>query len=113
MKRNQKGHRMANITDEEIIDAVELCQHENGGDVSTSDVAHLIVRDRSAVLRKLKLMELAGKIKHRDVRGAGGLLALWSVDCFKNFNTESEKCKMCNSAVECYEASELTKVDGT
>lgn len=31
--------------------------------------------------------------------------------CFKNFDTESEKCKRCTSAVECYEASELTKVE--
>lgn len=132
MKQNRNGHRMSNITDEQLIDAVDACH-----DKSASDIAHYMEYDRSTISRHLKQLERDKMVTHRDVRGAGGMLALWSLtgkkrcskcgkfleytgiewacpichknkfdDCFTKFNTESEKCKRCQSAVECYEASQ-------
>lgn len=94
---------MSNLTDEQLIDAVEACE-----DKSASDIAHYMGYDRSTISRHLKQLERDGMVTHRDVRGAGGLLALWRIadDCFKHFDTESKKCKRCTSAVECYEASQ-------
>lgn len=136
MKRNQKGHRMSNITDEQLIDAVKACH-----DKSASDIAHYMEYDRSTISRHLKELECNKIVTHRDVRGAGGMLALWSLtgkkrcsscdkfleytgvewacpecqkelfeddvlDCFKQFSPDSIQCKMCCIAVECYEASQ-------
>lgn len=136
MKRNQKGHRMSNITDEQLIKAVEVCE-----DKSASDIAHYMGYDRSTISRHLKQLERGGLVTHRDVRGAGGMLALWSLtgkkrcsgcdgfleytgvewacpecqkelfeddvlDCFKQFSPDSIQCKTCCIAVECCEASE-------
>lgn len=131
MKRNQKGHRMSNLTDEQLIDAVEACE-----DKSASDIAHHMGYDRSTISRHLKQLERDEMVTHRDVRGAGGMLALWSLTgkkrcskcnefleytgtewacptcehykfepCTKEFDCDSEECKRCNIAVECYEAS--------
>jgi DNA-binding transcriptional regulator GbsR (MarR family) len=100
MKRDSNGHRMPNLTDEQLIDAVKACH-----DKSASDIAHHTGYDRSTISRHLKELERNKIVTHRDVRGAGGMLALWSVadDCFKQFDKESEKCKTCCIAVECHE----------
>lgn len=130
MKQNRNGHRKSNLTDEQLIKAVEECH-----DKSASDIAHHMGGyDRSTISRHLKQLERDGLVTHRDVRGAGGMLALWSLTgkkrcvecdefleytgvewacptcehykfCTNEFDVESEECKRCNIAVECYEAS--------
>lgn len=74
MKHDSKGHRMSNLTDEQLIAAVKKCH-----DKSASDIAHHMGYDRSTISRHLKELERDQKVTHRDVRGAGGMLALWSI----------------------------------
>jgi len=132
MKQDKNGHRKSNLTDEQLLKAVEECD-----DMSASDIAHYMGGyDRSTISRHLKQLERDELVTHRDVRGAGGMLALWSLTgkqrcpecneflkytgivwacpacendkfeyCDKSFDSTSEVCKRCAVAVECYEAS--------
>jgi len=75
MVHDTNGHRKSNLTDEQLIKAVEECH-----DKSASDIAHHMGGyDRSTISRHLKRLECDKLVTHRDVRGAGGMLALWSV----------------------------------
>lgn len=98
--------RMPNLKEDHLLRAVKHLNKKKRGDVCTGDVAEYLGYHASGVLLQLRKLELKGVLKVRYIQG--GRLPLWSVKeaCFKNFNTESEKCKCCQSAVECFEASQ-------
>jgi len=89
MKHDKKGHRKSNLTNEKLMKAVEECDDE-----SASDIAHHMGGyDRSTISRHLKQLERDELVTHRDVRGAGGMLALWSL-------TGKQRCSGCNEFLE-------------
>lgn len=98
---------MPNLKEDQLLRAVKHLNKKKRGDVCTGDVAKYLGYHASGILLQLGKLKSKGVLKCRYIQG--GRLPLWSVKeaCFKQFDTESKKCKMCNSAVECYEASEL------
>jgi hypothetical protein len=97
--------RMPNLKEDQLLRAVKRLNKKKRGDVCTGDVAEYLGYHASGILLQLNKLKSKGVLKVRYIQG--GRLPLWGVQesCFKNFNTESEKCKRCPSAVECYEAS--------
>lgn len=89
MKQDRKGYRKSNLTDKQLIKAVKECH-----DKSASDITHYMGGyDRSTVSRHLKQLERDELVTHRDVRGAGGMLALWSL-------TGKQRCPKCHEFLE-------------
>lgn len=125
---NSKGHRNPYITEEQILKVVG-----DNPDQGTYEYAHELKETSQIVLRALERAEKRGLIQRRvvcrnmplwDTTGkhrcaecdafleyTGVVWACLTCEhykfepCTKAFDSESEKCKCCNIAVECYEAS--------